>query len=76
MADPYSNVKSFVRATADEARAVVRGAEPVPAAEVRRRLGICGACPNLAGGVCAACSCIVALKARYRTQACPEGRWG
>lgn len=77
MADPYSNVRDFARATFAEARAAARGEEPVTGAEVARRLRVCGSCPHLSEmGVCGACGCIMAIKARYRTAACPQGRWG
>ena len=75
MGNPYSNVKTFAKATVDEARAAIRGDEPVPAAEVSRRLGLCRSCQNLDSGICRVCSCIVEIKARYRTQSCPQGRW-
>jgi len=76
MADPYSNVKSFARATFAEARAAMRGEDPVPPGEVSRRLGRCHSCPHLSAlGVCGVCGCIMAIKARYRTGACPQGRW-
>lgn len=39
------------------------------------RLKMCDACPNYHGGVCGLCNCVVYLKSRLKTAACPDGRW-
>ena len=40
------------------------------------RLAVCAGCPlRVAGGLCAVCGCVLAEKARWADQNCPERRW-
>lgn len=76
MGDPYSNVRTFAAATVAEVKSRVSGSDPLPAGEPDRRLRICGSCPHSSGGICQICHCVIAVKVHYRTQDCPQGRWG
>lgn len=40
-----------------------------------RRLEVCKKCPSFEQGKCLRCGCFVDLKARLRTERCPEGKW-
>ncbi len=68
---------SAASATANECGAATAGLPAVEDAEVARRLAICQACEYLIAGErrCSKCGCFVEVKARFRTQACPQGRW-
>ena len=39
------------------------------------RLAACKACDQLNTGTCMGCGCLVELRAAYRSQHCPFGRW-
>lgn len=56
-----------------------------PPSETQRRLTICRACPDYSAvtlpvlsvpvGTCRQCGCVLAIKARIASEACPLGRW-
>jgi hypothetical protein len=51
-----------------------------PPSLTKQRLTICGMCPKKTGSRllpdrCTVCHCILALKARIKSQHCPEGHW-
>lgn len=69
-------VVTFARAVGDEVSATVSGVPGVSAEEADRRLSICkDGCPNWTGITCRACGCVGNFKARFRSQACPLGKW-
>ena len=61
------------------ARHVAGGMEAVGEAEYRQRLAVCEACVFFQDGQCLKCGCRLAgdvvAKARWRSEACPIGRW-
>lgn len=67
-----------LRYAAALARWWAAGKPVVAEAEYSRRLALCLACPELDGGRCRLCKCVVEKKALMATQACPLGppRWG
>ena len=60
----YLILQERLRLMANEERAE----EP----EYRRRLALCRACGQLAGGTCAQCGCYVELRAARRAMRCPH----
>ena len=51
----------------------------VSAMEFMSRMNICGGCPHLKKGIkisrCQLCGCILALKARMKSEHCPINKW-
>ena len=44
--------------------------------EIRKdRLACCELCPSLKAGVCTECGCVVKLKTKVASEACPLGKW-
>lgn len=41
----------------------------------RRRLGVCGSCDYLSGGVCLKCGCYPEFRAAFKRQKCPYKKW-
>lgn len=39
------------------------------------RLAACDACEARRGSICTECSCVIPLKAKMETEACPRERW-
>lgn len=57
---------------------VASGLAKVDDAELARRMAICEACPEFIpeDRRCVLCGCAMKLKARWRSEACPLGKWG
>lgn len=72
---------SILRKVAKLTGAVVRhiadGATEVPAEEREKRMAICAGCDQFdaARTVCQSCGCGLTLKARWRSENCPLGKW-
>ncbi len=68
---------NVARSAVAELKARISGQPEVPADEIARRLAICQACANFIPGQnrCSLCGCYAALKARMRSQHCPESQW-
>ena len=66
-ADYEKYVASLLRAMAESQRA--------QEAVYRARLESCRACDQLSMGTCMGCGCLVELKAAYKKEKCPFGRW-
>jgi hypothetical protein len=47
---------------------------PAPAA-YEARLNVCRACEQLNMGTCMGCGCLVELRAAYKKEKCPFGKW-
>jgi hypothetical protein len=71
-------VKSVAKSIGKTARAALSGMEVVSGAElVEKRTSICRACPWFVpkGQRCAKCGCVVPLKAYFKEEECPIGKW-
>lgn len=51
------------------------GMERADDATIATRYALCMACDKHAIGVCTACGCLCAAKARVASEACPDGKW-
>jgi hypothetical protein len=75
----FQMVRSFLRASARESAAVLRGDPEMPPDQIAVRRTICES--NRCGMYmehedrCAACGCNVAKKIAWRTAECPDGYW-
>lgn len=55
---------------------VAAGADRADKATVTARLAVCGDCEQGAGRrLCGACGCVIKVKVRLASEACPEGKW-
>ena len=45
-------------------------------AQYQQRLGVCSACDQLQNGTCMGCGCLVELRAAYKKEKSPFGKWG
>lgn len=54
---------------------VVDGLAKTPEKELRQRLEICGSCDQLKDSKCQVCGCYVSIKASWRSESCPIGKW-
>lgn len=56
---------------------VVTGAKTVSKEVYEQRLNICNDCPSRDGNKCTelGCGCNLMLKCKWKTQACPKGKW-
>jgi hypothetical protein len=43
---------------------------------VEARRDLCNECPQARAGRCRECGCIIRLKTKLKTEACPIGKWG
>ena len=70
--------KSLAKSVGKTAKAALTGMEVVAGGELlEKRTSICRACPWFIpkGQRCAKCGCVVPLKAYFREEECPIGRW-
>jgi hypothetical protein len=54
------------------------GMQKASFAEYARRLSVCSACPSQLGPInrrCKECGCNVRIKARWKNEKCPLGKW-
>ncbi len=51
------------------------GMKKVSDGEYQARLDECDLCKFNIDGNCSKCGCIIAIKARWHTQKCPENKW-
>jgi len=70
--------KNLAKSLGRTAKAALSGVEILSGAElVEKRTSICRACPWFVpkGQRCAKCGCVVPLKAYFKEEECPIGRW-
>lgn len=53
----------------------LRGADRADAAQYEARLEACRQCSHLNNGTCMGCGCLVELRAAYKKEKCPFGKW-
>ena len=41
----------------------------------KARLNVCRGCDQLSNGTCMGCGCLVELRAAYKKEKCPYGKW-
>ena len=69
-------VVSLAIAITKECKAALSGVPDMIPEEVFERLRICRECPSLLPNrVCSVCGCYTVMKACFRSQKCPEGKW-
>jgi hypothetical protein len=70
---------SFARKAVSFVKAVVRhaadGFERVTDEALAARLATCGTCEHHIDGSCTLCGCGLAIKATWRSESCPKGKW-
>ncbi|MFN0055927.1 MAG: DUF6171 family protein [Planctomycetales bacterium] len=73
------NEPTLWRSARNFAQALLRhwgdGCRDVEVECYRERLEACGACPLQRETRCLVCGCRVEIKARWRSETCPAGRW-
>lgn len=70
-------VRKAASFTAAAVRHIADGASHVPEAVYENRLVVCRGCDRFDAEslVCLECGCRLAIKARWRSEECPLGRW-
>lgn len=63
---------NFIKSTVKH---VVGGAESVSEETYKERLSTCNSCDQRDGTGCKLCGCNIARKAKWKTNACPIGKW-
>ena len=63
------------KARAAGAEALKWASQGFPIADFQKRLSSCRACEHFSGRICKACGCLIFVKARMETAACPLGKW-
>lgn len=73
----FKMARSFAGAAAEEIKAIASGVDSISKEEKQKRLDICSSCDffEKKHGRCKKCGCILLLKASWRSQECPIGKW-
>lgn len=53
----------------------IMSGEKTPLKNHDERMKICEVCPENLGGMCGICKCVLFIKASWKEQECPLGKW-